>query len=251
MKKHKQDILIFIPVYNEEKNIEKVIDDIRKYSKSDILIINDGSTDSSDSIIKNISEKNNGNLFYINHHTNEGYGKKLINGFNFSIKNNYKYIITIDGDGQHEPENIPNFVNTIKKNNIDILSGSRYLDPKMMLSTPPPNRQKVNHRITKILSAITDYDLTDSFCGFKIYSVSALKKLKLTEKGFGLPLQLILQAHKQKLILKEMPIELIYTDEKRTFGVILNNTLKRFSYYIKIIRKEIDCIESNGYRSSS
>lgn len=145
-------------------------------------------------IIENISRELPGNLYLINHENNKGYGKTLINGFDYSIRNNYRFILTIDGDGQHEPENIPHFFSVIEDSLIDILSGSRYLDPEKIASKPPWHRYYVNHKITKVLNRITGYHLTDSFFGFKIHRVDALKKSNLTEKGYGLPLQLFTPA---------------------------------------------------------
>ncbi len=234
-----KEVLFFIPLYNEEKYIAGVLRDIRKYSKNDILIINDGSKDSSRVTIEKISRELPGNLYLINHENNEGYGKTLIDGFDYSVQENYRFILTIDGDGQHEPENIPHFINIMKNSSIDILSGSRYLDPGKMANKPPRDRYRINSKITNLLNRITGYQLTDSFCGFKIYRVDALKKLKLTEKGYGLPLQLLIQAYKNNLKIKELPIELIYTDEKRTFGPVLDDSRERLHYYLKIIRKEL------------
>jgi len=232
-------ILFFIPLYNEEKYIEKVLQDIRKYSEEDILVFNDGSTDSSQSIIRNISRELVGNIFYSKHKNNEGYGKTLIDGFNYAIQNDYQLILTIDGDGQHEPDNIPHFINVMRNSTTDIISGSRYLNPDLIISKPPPERLKMNREITKIINRITGYQLTDTFCGFKIYRIISLKKLNLTEKGYGLPLQLFIQAHKNNLKVEELPIELIYTDEKRTFGPVLDNAGIRMQYYMKIIDKEL------------
>ena len=234
-----KEVLFFIPLYNEERYIAGVLRDIRKYSKNDTLIINDGSNDSSRMIIEKISQELPGNLYLINHQNNEGYGKTLTDGFNYSIQNNYRFILTIDGDGQHEPENIDCFIKAMKNSTMDIISGSRYLDPGKMATDPPRDRYHINHTITRIINKITGYQLTDSFCGFKIYRVNALKKLRLTENGYGLPLQLLIQAYKSSLKIKELPIELIYTDEKRTFGPVLDDRKKRLHYYMEIIRREL------------
>ena len=99
----KKEIVFSIPIYNEEKSIENVLREIRKYSEDDIVIINDGSLDSSQSVIDAVAKELPGNINIINHKNNMGYGQSLIDGFNYSIENNYQFVITMDSDGQHEP----------------------------------------------------------------------------------------------------------------------------------------------------
>ncbi|GAG20438.1 unnamed protein product, partial [marine sediment metagenome] len=82
-------------------------------------------------------------------------------------------------------------------------------------------------------------EITDSFCGFKVYRMEGLKKLELTEKGYGFPLQLWVQAYKNNLTVKELPVSMIYKDKGRTFGNYLDNPEKRLAYYQKIIDSEV------------
>lgn len=105
----KTESLILIPIYNEQKHIFNVLKEVRKYSPEDLLVVNDGSTDESKDIVEEIAScaKLKGKLIIINHSENEGYGKSLIDGINFSRDNNYQYLLTLDCDEQHEPELIP------------------------------------------------------------------------------------------------------------------------------------------------
>ncbi|HBY57997.1 MAG TPA: glycosyltransferase family 2 protein [Candidatus Atribacteria bacterium] len=239
--KPKTENLILIPIYNEQKHIFNVLREVRKYLKDDILVINDGSTDESKEIIEEISScaKLKGELIIINHSINEGYGQSLIDGINFAQNNNYKYLVTLDCDEQHEPHLIPQFLKEIKKGKVDIVSGSRYLSPQRQIDTPPQDRYRINRQITKLINKITNYGLTDSFCGFKAYRVESLKKLKLSEKGYGFPLQLLIQAYKNNLTIKELPVSMIYKDKTRTFGNYLDDPEKRLAYYQKIIDNEV------------
>lgn len=237
----KTDNLIVIPIYNEQKHIFNVLREVRKYSPEDLVVINDGSTDESKNIVEEIAScsKIKGKLIIINHLENEGYGKSLIDGIKFAQNNNYRYLLTLDCDEQHEPELIPQFLKEIKKGEIDIVSGSRYLSFQKQIDTPPEDRYIINRKITRLINQITSYVLTDSFCGFKIYRVESLKKLELTEKGYGLPLQLWVQAYKNNLTVKELPISMIYKDKNRTFGNYLDNLETRLRYYQKIIDNEV------------
>lgn len=237
----KTESLILVPIYNEQKHIFNVLREVRKYSIEDLLVINDGSTDESKDIVEEIVScaKLKGKLIIINHSENEGYGKSLTDGMNFARDNNYQYLLTLDCDEQHEPELIPQFLEKIKKEKFDIISGSRYLSLQKQIDIPPEDRYTINRKITGLINKITNYGLTDSFCGFKVYRVESLKKLELTEKGYGLPLQLWIQAYKNNLTVKELPVSMIYKDKDRTFGNYLDNPEKRLAYYQKIIDNEV------------
>jgi glycosyltransferase involved in cell wall biosynthesis len=237
----KTESLILIPIYNEQKHIFNVLREVRKYSPEDLLVINDGSTDESKDIVEEIAScaKLEGKVIIINHPENEGYGKSLIDGINFAQDNHYRYLLTLDCDEQHEPELIPQFFKEIKKEKFDIVSGSRYLSFQKQIDAPPKDRYKINRKITGLINEITSYGLTDSFCGFKVYRMEGLKKLKLTEKGYGLPLQLWIQAYQNNLTVKELPVSLIYKDKDRTFGNYLDDPKKRLDYYQKIIDSEV------------
>jgi glycosyltransferase involved in cell wall biosynthesis len=113
--------LIIIPVYNEERYIRKILIDLSSLNINvDILLIDDGSNDKTGRILNEMGMKN-----IIIHRTNRGYGKSIIDGFKFAAEHNYSYVITMDGDGQHELKYLPLFFNEIKR--FDIVSGSRYL----------------------------------------------------------------------------------------------------------------------------
>lgn len=237
----KTESLILVPIYNEQKHIFNVLREVRKYSPEDLLVVNDGSTDESREIVEEIAScaKLKGKLIIINHSENEGYGKSLIDGINFAQKNNYRYLLTLDCDEQHEPELIPQFFKEIKKGEFDIISGSRYLSSQKQIDAPPEDRYTINRKITQLINEITGYRLTDSFCGFKVYRVEGLSKLELSEKGYGLPLQLWIQAYKNRLTVKELPVSMIYKDKDRTFGNYLDDAEKRIAYYQKIIDSEV------------
>ena len=195
-------------------------------------MIDDGSTDGTQ---EQLSKTDNINT--IVHEENLGYGHTINDAFKYGISNNYDNIITMDCDGQHTPDEVQIFLAQIA--DYDIVSGSRYLiednkhDPKI-----PPDRYAINMEITQTLNKITGLDLTDSFCGFKAYKVDALKEMKLTENGYGMPLQLWMQAWKLGLCIKEMPVKLIYNNTSRSFSGELDEPVIRLSYYKEIIEKE-------------
>ena len=227
-----KNTLIAIPVHNESRYVDDILTAVSEYN-SNILVINDGSNDGTDKLLKEHKS-----IKAITHKTNEGYGQSLIDAFGFAKDRGYDWIITIDCDHQHQPYCIPHFFERMEKDDVDIISGSRYL-----LCTNPENvpagRLRINHCITTLLNSALGIDITDAFCGFKTYRVSALKKLKLTEKGYGLPLQLWIQAAFTELRITEIPVPLIYHDPKRNFAGLLELPRYRMQYYMDVIEKEL------------
>jgi dolichol-phosphate mannosyltransferase len=234
--------IIVIPIFNEQRHIFKVLQKVRKFSQDDLLFINDGSTDLSQNIIEKFaySPKTLGHIYVLRHLKNQGYGQSLIDGIRYAQLHHYQYITTMDADEQHEPKFIPQFLNEIKKGNADIISGSRYISPYNKYDNPPVDRLKINQQITQLINHITGYGLTDSFCGFKSYNLKSLKKLELSEKGYGFPLQLWIQACKNHLKVKEIAINMIYLDKNRTFGGRLDNPEIRLKYYMEVIHREVE-----------
>lgn len=224
--------LLSLPAFNQGDNILGVICEAKKYDV-DILVVDDGSTDDTGLKLSKVED-----VHKIHHNVNLGYGKALINAFQFAIDNCYDYIITMDTDGQHMPDEIPFFINEIPE--WDIVSGSRYLDKMYKKDVVPPDRYNINQEITSSINSITNFNITDTFCGFKAYSVDSLKKFRLTETGYGMPLQVWIQAWQLELKIKEIKVKLIYNDFYKQFSNGLDNPEIRLEYYRSIIENEIN-----------
>lgn len=223
-----------MPVFNEFKYVDDVLNAVQKYSDN-ILVVDDGSTDGTSGLLKKRA-----NVEVVSHKTNAGYGQSLIDAFNFAHRHGFGWVITIDCDHQHEPSHIPCFYREIEKDDVDIISGSRYLRRiNSGLVLPPPERVAINRKITNILNENLGLGLTDAFCGFKAYKTEAICKIRLTERGYGLPLQLWIRAIRAGLKIREIPVPLIYHDLRRKFCGILEDPRKRMNYYIEIIEREL------------
>jgi glycosyltransferase involved in cell wall biosynthesis len=224
--------LLIVPIYNEERYLSGVIEEIKKNvtPTTGILAINDGSTDRSGKVLESIPD-----IRVLTHTQNLGYGQTLMDGFRYAVNGGFDTAITIDCDWQHEPHFIREFEKEIAF--WDIVSGSRYLRPSN--ETPPAERAEINRKVTEILNEKTGLKLTDAFCGFKAYRVAALKKLDLTEPDYGLPLQLWVQAAAHRLRIKEIPVGLVYFDRTRDFAGELRDPSQRLRYYLSIIEKEV------------
>jgi len=220
-------LLTAIPVYNEERHLEAVLHEVRRYSPR-ILVVNDGSTDRTGDILARQPD-----LTVITHPRNRGYGAALTSAFQYALDHRYEVLVTMDCDGQHEPSRIPVLLEAV--HNVDIVSGSRYLRDFRQNSLAPEERRRINQIITCELNKQLGLNLTDAFCGFKAYRASALAKLAITESGWGMPLQLWVQAALAGLRIKEVGVPRVYLDPKRAFGGMLNDADERLSYYRRVI----------------
>ena len=215
--------LTAVPVYNEAKHVRGVLAQIRRYSP-DILVVNDGSTDGTKELLA--AEPG---IARVDHPTNRGYGAALVTAFEYALAHDFDVLVTMDCDGQHEPARIPVLLEAI--HDCDVVSGSRYFRDFRQDTPAPSDRRFINATITREINARYGLDLTDSFCGFKAYRRAALEKLRITERGWGMPLQLWVQAARQGLRVKEIGVPRLYLDPTRAFGGVLNDPAERLAYY--------------------
>ena len=221
--------LTALPVFNEVKTLDSVLDLVIKFS-TNTLVVDDGS---SDGTAEKLALRND--VFCVTHPVNQGYGAALKTAFDFATEKGFDYIVTIDCDGQHEPQRIQQFVAESIRTGADIVSGSRYLKSFDSDSPPPEQRRAINVQISQILNERLGYELTDAFCGFKCYRVAALKKLTLTDTGYAMPLELWVQAALHRLSVVEVAVPRIYLDEDRSFGEELDDPERRLNYYKKVL----------------
>lgn len=228
--------LTALPVYNEKAHVNPVLDEVVRYAQ-DVLVVDDGSTDGTRELVEARTD-----IKTIRHEKNRGYGAALKTAFEYAVANKYNVLVTIDCDGQHTPQRICSLVTACE--DADFASGSRYLCTKEVARQAPPERRQINTQLTRELNERLGLAITDSFCGFKAYRVSALAKMRISEPGYGMPIEVWVQAayHQMKII--EVPVPLIYLDEKRSFGGALDDGAKRMEYYHRVLDHAIDVAES-------
>lgn len=224
--------LTAIPVYNEERHLDAVLSEVRRYSP-EILVVNDGSSDRTGELLA----RQPAGLHVITHASNRGYGAALKSAFDYAIDHEYDVLVTMDCDGQHEPARIPALLEAI--GTCAIASGSRYLRDFRQNTLPPHDRQQINRTITLDLNERFGLHLTDAFCGFKAYRVEALRQLRITETGWGMPLHLWVQAACLGLRINEIGVPRLYLDPNRAFGGILNDAEERLAYYRRVIAEAV------------
>ncbi len=217
--------LVCIPAFNEEKTIGEVVEKSLQYADK-VIVCNDGSTDNTEEKAK---EKG---ATIINHKKNLGYGAAIITLFEEARKQNAEIMITLDSDGQHNPEQIPTLVSALTENNVDVVIGSRFLDK----NTNSPGYRKTGIKIITSASNFgTNFKVSDSQSGFRVYSKNAIDAIHPTEEGMAVSTEILLKASNKGLSVAEVPISVSYEGETSTHkpvpqGVsVLMNTLKFIS----------------------
>jgi glycosyltransferase involved in cell wall biosynthesis len=223
--------LTALPVFNEVGHVTAVLDEVVR-NAADVLVVDDGSTDGTHELLAQRTD-----VIVVTHSENRGYGAALKTAFDYAITHGYDVLVTIDCDGQHEPQRIGQLVEACR--DVDMVSGSRYLGVEIPAGLAPADRRRINVQITDEINCRLGLKLTDAFCGFKAYRVEALRKLTPTDPGYAMPLELWVQAAFRGLRISEIAVPLIYLDEKRSFGGALDDSQTRLAYYHSVIERAV------------
>ncbi|MFH1778784.1 MAG: glycosyltransferase family 2 protein [Candidatus Omnitrophota bacterium] len=212
---------VIIPAYNEEMTIGPVVREIRAKGL-DCVVVNDGSSDKT----RQVAEHEG--AYVISHPKNYGKGTSLTDGFRYSLNRNYNYIITMDGDGQHNPDEIDNFLKVAEKGDTQIVLGNRMCNPKDM----PLIRRLTNRFMSLFISSIVHQKLPDSQCGFRLIKSEVLKVIACTATKYEIESEVIIRAARAGFKIKSIPIRSIYKGEKSQIRPVAD-TLRFIAFILK------------------
>lgn len=200
------NVYAVIPAYKEEKNIAKIIKKTKRYV-AQAIVVDDGSNDKT----KYFAEK--AGAIVLRHIVNLGKGAALKTGCDFAIKKGAKFIVALDADAQHMPEDIPRFVE--KLNKYDIVFSYRKVSRKMPLVL-----RFGNWFISIVVRILYGVNLQDTQCGFRAFSKEAYKKIRWNASDYSMESEMISRVGKQRLKYAQIPIETIYSDKYKGTTII-------------------------------
>ncbi|MBA4462034.1 MAG: glycosyltransferase family 2 protein [Nitrosopumilaceae archaeon] len=213
-----------IPAYNEEDTIQKIVTKSLPHVDR-VVVCDDGSTDNTAKIARDAGA-------IVISQSNQGYGAAISSLFDYSRKENAQIMVTLDGDGQHNPDQIPLLIDAITAHNVDVAIGSRFLDDTTQASGYRKTGIKI---ITSASNYGTNFKISDSQSGFRAYSKDAIDAIHPTEQGMSVSTEILLKISNKGLSVAEVPITISYqgdTSEQHsvTHGVgVLANTIKYVS----------------------
>ena len=207
-------ITIGIPAYNEEKNIAKIIVQLKKVADQ-ILVCDDGSTDSTAEIAESLG------AIVIKHPKNLGYGSAIRSIFLKSREINAEILVTIDADGQHKIEDVKKVTKPIVDGQADISIGSRFLEEG---DNAPKYRKLGINIITKVTNSSLSEKITDAQSGFRAYNNKVLQSLTPSDSGMGISTEILIKSSNLGLKIAEVPTEIQYEGETSSQNPISHGT---------------------------
>lgn len=200
-------IIAVIPAYNEEKHIDKVIDNAKKYV-DEIIVIDDGSRD------KTVQKAKKADLV-LKHIINMGKGLALKTGIEAAIQRKADIIVTIDADGQHNPKDIPRLIKELEENKLDIIIGGRPFNKNM-----PIVQRFGNFIIHKMFTSFFHVDVNDTQSGFRAFRANIYPKIKWLASSYSVETEMLVKVGKCNLKYKEIPIDTVYEDKYKGTTII-------------------------------
>lgn len=216
------DILITVPAFNEELKIEEVLLGLKRHGYSNIIVIDDGSVDSTGILARKAG------AVVVRHVLNCGLGAALKTGFTYALKLNPDILVTFDGDGQHKAGDIKKLIAPIERDESDVVIGSRLLVSRGM---------GLDRKIINILSNILTYFVygvwtTDSQSGFRAFNKKAYHNIIIKTQRMEVSSEFFREIKRLNLRIKEVPIEAVYTGYSLTKG---QRNINAFSVALKIL----------------
>lgn len=216
---------IIIPTFNESSEISRLIRQVRGLNIN-FIVVDDGSTDDTAAI----AEKSGATV--LRSKINQGKGAALIRGFEYCLKNDFDSAITMDGDGQHLPEDIPGFIRLAdKQTKLGMIIGNRMADRKNM----PFIRVMTNKFMSWLLSLIVKQKIYDSQCGFRLIKREVLEKISLKTHKFEIESEMIIEAARKGVKIGTIPIQTIYRKERSHINPFVD-TIRFFRFILKKLK---------------
>ena len=203
----KTKVIVAIPCFNTEQSIQDIVLGARKYVDK-VLVINDGSADNTAKIAREAG------ALLINHSRNRGYGEAIKSCLKASITHRSDILVILDGDGQHDPDDIPKLITPILSKEADVVIGSRFKSNVVSM----PSYRKFGIKLINLLFNIgSEIKVSDSQSGFRSFCSELVSGLSLTENGMSSSIEVLEKARQRGAVIKEVPIICHYSSSGFSF----------------------------------
>lgn len=203
------DVLVIIPTYNEIENIRAIIEKVMKYPDNfDLLIIDDNSPDGTAKVVEDLQADYPGRLFLEKRAGKQGLGTAYIHGFKWALARDYGYVIEMDADFSHNPDDLTRLYHTCKDSGADLTIGSRYITGVNVVNWPM-GRVLMSYFASAYVRMVTGMKLRDATAGFVCYRRRVLEAIKLDKiefKGYAFQIEMKFKTYVKGFKIVEIPI---------------------------------------------
>lgn len=203
------DAIVIIPTYNEIENIANIIDAVMRLEDGfDVLVIDDASPDGTQDAVREKMKQYPGRVNMECRAGKLGLGTAYIHGFKWALAKGYEYLIEMDADFSHNPEDLPRLLKECKVNDADMAIGSRYISGVNVVNWPM-GRVLMSYFASVYVRLITGMKLRDATAGFVCYRRNVLETIKLDKirfKGYAFQIEMKFKTHFKNFKIVEVPI---------------------------------------------
>lgn len=203
------DVLVIIPTYNEIENITAIVETVMKYPDGfDVLVIDDNSPDGTAEAVEKLMEQFPGRVFLEKRTGKLGLGTAYIHGFKWALARDYAYVIEMDADFSHNPDDLTRLYHNCKDKGADVTVGSRYITGVNVVNWPM-GRVLMSYFASAYVRFITRMKLRDATAGFVCYRRRVLESIELDKiefKGYAFQIEMKFKAYSKGFRVEELPI---------------------------------------------
>ncbi len=197
-----RDLLVILPAFNEEGRIAAVIGNVLPFCPA-VLVVDDGSEDRTTEIARSAGAE------VIRLEPNQGKGAALARGFSYAAEKEFDAVVTMDSDGQHRSEDLPNFIEAHAVGH-RVVVGNRMSDVGEM----PPIRRWTNRFMSGLLTRAMGQDVPDTQNGYRLYGIEILQQVNVEASRFAAESEILLEIAGLGIPIHSVPVQTVYGDER-------------------------------------
>ncbi len=217
MDKHKSDILVILPAFNEAPMIGTVLSRLRFIGYTNVCVVDDGSSDMTG------REALKYGAILLTHPINRGAGAAIQTGISYAKNNGFQHAVLMDSDGQHLPVDIERLCYSMQQTKADIVIGNRFSSRDNDI---PDHRIVYNYIANVFTNIFCRKKYLDTQSGFRLLNRKAIEKMQIKNRGFGFCSEMIIYSERAGLVIKETPIQVLYTKYSMNKGQNLKEGIR-------------------------